>query len=83
MANPKRPRDPNQRAKLIVEIATGESDDPKAPSEKDPAAVELGRRGGLKGGRARANKLSPRERSAIARRAALARWSRETGDAAG
>jgi hypothetical protein len=46
MANPPRPRDPNQRAKLIVDIATGESDEEKAPAEKDPAAVELGRRGG-------------------------------------
>lgn len=57
MSNPKRPRDPNQRGKLIVEIATGESDAAKAPAEKDPAAVALGRRGGLKGGKARAKKL--------------------------
>lgn len=75
MANPKRPRDPNQRAKLIVEIATGESDEPKAPRAKDPAAVELGRRGGLKGGRARASKLEPDQRAAIARNAARTRWS--------
>ena len=46
MANPKRPRDPNQRAKLIVDIVTGESNEPKAPPPKNPAAVELGRRGG-------------------------------------
>jgi hypothetical protein len=59
MANPKRPRDPNERAKLIVDIATGESDEPKAPKAKDPAAVELGRRGG----KARAKKLKPEERS--------------------
>ena len=38
MANPKRPRDPNLRAKLIVDIATGLSDEPRAPAEKDPAA---------------------------------------------
>jgi hypothetical protein len=37
MPNPKRPRDPNQRAKLIVDIAVGESDEPKAPPPKDPA----------------------------------------------
>jgi len=47
---------------------------PRVPSMKDPVAVELGRRGGLKGGRARAAKLSPTERAAIARRAARARW---------
>lgn len=74
MPNPKRPRDPNQRAKLIVDIATGESDESKAPREKDPAAVELGRRGGLKGGRSRAKKLSSEERSTIARKAAQTRW---------
>lgn len=74
MPNPKRPRDSNQRAKLIVDIATGESEEPKAPKPKDPAAVELGRRGGLKGGKARANKLTPEERSELAKRAARARW---------
>jgi len=76
MANPKRPRDPNQRAKLIVDIATGESDEPKAPP-KDSAAAELGRRGGLKGGKARAAKLSPEERSELARKAVRARWSHD------
>ncbi len=81
MANPKRPRDPNQRAKLIVDIATGESDEPKAPDAKDPAAVALGRKGGKKGGRARAAKLSPAQRSEIARRAAAARWRDATGAA--
>ena len=74
MANPKRPRDPNQRAKLIVDIATGESDEPKAPRAKNPAAVELGRLGGAKGGKARATVLSAKKRSEIARRAAQARW---------
>lgn len=51
----KRPRDPNQLGKLIIDIATGQvpDRDPKE-REKDPAAVALGRRGGLKGGRARA-----------------------------
>ncbi len=76
MANPKRPRDPNQRAKLIVDIATGQSDEPKAPTERDAEAVESGRRGGIKGGKARANKLSPKQRSEIAKRAAQARWAR-------
>jgi hypothetical protein len=77
VANPKRPRDPNQRAKLIVDIATGESDAPRAPSPKNAAAVELGRRGGAKGGKARAAKLTPQKRSDIARKAAAARWSRD------
>jgi hypothetical protein len=75
MANPKRPRDPNQRAKLIVDIATGEAKDPEGPA-KDPAAVELGRKGGLKGGKARAEKLSAKQRSEIAKRAAAARWAK-------
>jgi hypothetical protein len=77
MPNPKRPRDPNQRAKLIVDIATGESDEAKAPTPKDPAAVELGRRSGLKGGKARAAKLSTKKKHAIARRAAQVRWDSE------
>ncbi len=74
MANPKRPRDVNELAARLVELAT----DPDATDErddgKDPAAVSLGRRGGLKGGKARAAKLSPEERSAIAKKAAAARW---------
>jgi hypothetical protein len=71
-----RPRDPNQLAKHIVDIATG-GDDVKASKKKDdrdPAAVSLGRRGGLKGGLARAAKLTAEERSAIAKKAALARY---------
>jgi hypothetical protein len=77
MANPRRPRDPNQRAKLIVDIATGESDEPKAPPAKNPAAVESGRVGGLKGGKARAEKLPRTRRREIARKAARARWDRD------
>lgn len=77
MARPRRPRDQNQLGKLIVDLATGQAEEP-APPEKDPAAVELGRRGGLKGGKARAKKLSAKERSEAARKAARARWSRES-----
>jgi hypothetical protein len=70
----KRPTDPNELAAQIVGEATGEIE-PADPEEgKDPAAVALGRKGGLKGGKARAAKLSPEERSAAARRAAEARW---------
>ena len=47
-----------------------------ASPEKDPLAVELGRRGGLKGGKARAKKLSAKKRKQIAQRAARARWKR-------
>ncbi|MFI4990896.1 MAG: histone H1 [Solirubrobacterales bacterium] len=71
----KRPRDPNQLAKLVVDIATGEADDTAPESEKNPAAVELGRKGGLKGGKARASKMTPEQRSESARSAARARWS--------
>jgi hypothetical protein len=70
----KRPRDPNQLAKLIMDIATGEADDKPSESDKNPAAVELGRKGGLKGGKARAASMTPEERSAAAKRAAAARW---------
>lgn len=67
------PRDPNQRARAILDIALGESDAELAP-EKDPRAVELGRQGGLKGGKARAAKLTPERRSEIAKKAAQKRW---------
>lgn len=76
---PKRPRDLNQWAKRMVDIATGAAQEPPAnPGTKDALAVELGRRGGVKGGAARAKKLSAEERAAISRKAAKARWSRET-----
>jgi hypothetical protein len=58
--HPKRPRDPNQLAKSIIDIATGQKPDrDPMPEEqgKDPAAVALGRKGGLKGG---AGRLGPR-----------------------
>lgn len=72
----KRPRDANQLAKLIADIATGEAELPKTDEGKDPAAVALGRKGGLKGGKARAAKLSATKRAAIAKKAAAARWKR-------
>ena len=74
----KRPRDLNQWAKHMVDIATGEVEDiepvPQPDPDKDPAAVTLGRKGGLKGGRARANSLSQAERKKIAQDAANKRW---------
>ena len=75
----KRPRDPNQLAKLIVDIATGDVEDREPTPEeqgKDPAAVSLGRRGGLKGGKARAASMTPKRRAEIARKAAETRWKR-------
>jgi hypothetical protein len=71
----KRPRDPNQLGKLVVDIAVGEIEDrPPTPEEqgKDPAAAALGK----KGGKARAEKLSEAERRKIAKRASQARWGR-------
>jgi len=72
----KRPRDLNTLARSIVDEATGEAPPPEPEPEKDPAAVELGRRGGLKGGKARAAKLSAERRADIAKKAAEARWQR-------
>lgn len=74
MKHPKRPRDTNQLAHMIAQLATGELADVKTDDGKDPAAVALGRKGGLKGGKARAEKLTPKQRSAIAKKAAAARW---------
>ena len=70
----KRPRDVNVLAKLIADVATGQAEPPKTEEGKDPAAVALGRKGGLKGGKARAESLSDRRRKQIAKKAAQARW---------
>jgi hypothetical protein len=71
----KMPRDPNLRAKMTLDLMTGEVQvEPEPERVKDPAAVELGRKGGLKGGKRRAEKLTPERRSEIARKAAIARW---------
>jgi hypothetical protein len=72
---PKRPRDTSQLAKFIVDLATGQIEE-KTEDGKNPAAVALGRLGGLKGGKARAKRLSPSERREIASRAASARWKK-------
>jgi hypothetical protein len=77
MRPPKRPRDPNQLGKFIVDVATGEVPDRlPTPEEqgKDPAAVSRGRLGGAKGGKARAVALPKRRRVAIAKNAARSRW---------
>ena len=72
----KRPRDLNVLAATIMAEATGEVK-PEEKSQKNPAAVELGRLGGLKGGKARAEKLTPKQRKEIAKKAAKARWGNQ------
>lgn len=85
--HPKRPADFNQRAYQVFQEAVGEVPidptplDPIRPDkpperEKDPAAVALGRKGGLKGGRARAEKLTADQRSQIGKSAAAKRWKK-------
>ena len=71
-------KDMNQLAKSIVDQTIGK-DQPETDDQpkKNPAAVELGRRGGLKGGKARAEKLTPEERSKIAKKAAQKRWKKD------
>ena len=71
---PMRPRDPNQLAKLIVDIATGETEDTVSNSKKHPK--RKGRAGGLKGGKARARHLTDEQRQDIARLAARVRWKK-------
>lgn len=71
----KRPTDTNQLAKKIVDIATDESNDKAVPEgDLKSAAALLGRKGGLKGGKARAKSLTKQERHDIAKKAAAARW---------
>lgn len=77
MKKPKRPRDTNQLAKSIVDIATGDADDKPVDDGKNPAAVALGRLGGQKGGKARAKNLTAEQRSDIAKKAAKSRWKKD------
>ena len=71
----KRPRDFNQMAKLVVDIASGEVEDTVSPKKRDPGSVR-GRTGGIKGGEARAMALSAEQRTDIAKHAASKRWTR-------
>ncbi len=80
MVKKKTPADVNQLAKFIVDQATKEksTEEPKPPERgKNAAAVALGRLGGLKGGKARADKLTPEQRKEIAKKAAEKRWSKK------
>ena len=74
-----RPRDPNELAYRVMLESTGQAPKTEPPlvKLKNPAAVALGRLGGLKGGAARAAALGPKKRSAIAAKAAKARWEKE------
>lgn len=79
MSHSRNPSDTNQLAAFIVGQATS-TDHAKSDQNvttKDPAAVALGRKGGLKGGKARAEKLSPARRKEIAKKAAKSRWKKQ------
>lgn len=76
MTTPKRKRDTNQLAKQIVDLSTGEVNEPDIYKGKNPAAVELGRLGGKKGGKARADSMTPERRKEIAQKAAEKRWKK-------
>jgi hypothetical protein len=70
-------QDLNERAFSIVHQLTGEGPKPKPNAGKNPAAVALGRLGGLKGGKARAKSLSAKQRRESAKKAAVARWAKK------
>ena len=72
----KRPTDPNELAKQLVDEVAGDAPPFDPDAGKDPAAVALGRKGGLKGGKARAAKMTAEQRSEAARKAAAARWDK-------
>lgn len=76
MKKPKRPKDANQRAKFILDLATSEVREPDSDYGKNPKAVKSGRMGGLKGGKARASKLTAARRKEIAKKAAEKRWKK-------
>ena len=71
-------KDVNQIAAEILAAAIGQPSEETAKGEKNPAAVALGRLGGLKGGKERAKRLSAAKRSEIAKKAAHARWGKRS-----
>ncbi len=73
----KRPRDLNQLAAAIINAATDEAAPAPVNDGKDPAAVALGRKGGLKSGKARVAVLTPERRKEIAQQAVAARWGKQ------
>lgn len=75
MPSTARPKlDLSQLGKRILDEATGDAPKTKPPAQKNAAAVELGKLGGVKGGASRAAKLTPKQRSEIAKKAAQTRW---------
>ena len=70
------PSDVNQRAQQIAKLLTGEEEEPKAAERSEVSAYlsEIGRKGGLKGGKERVAKLSQSRRKAIAKKAAQSCW---------
>ena len=76
---PKRPRDPAQLAKLMIDIASGEVED-REPTDigKNETRRLAGRKGGLAGGKARASKMTAEQRRQIARKAAQKRWTKDS-----
>jgi hypothetical protein len=74
----RRPRDVNELASRLVDEATGAAPKYDPDEGKDPAAVALGRKGGLKGGKARAASMTPEQRKEAAKKAAQARWKRDS-----
>jgi hypothetical protein len=70
------PRDPNELAKYILDVTTGDAEKIEPP-KKDPAAVALGRRGGQASAKTRSQRLTPAKRKAIAKKAAKTRWAKK------
>jgi len=74
---PKAPRDINQNAHRTMLLATGQAEPDEKPDTRNPAAVALGKLGGAKGGKARAKKLTKKQRVEIATIGASARWKKK------
>jgi len=74
--HPARPRDPNQNAKMIMELATGERTEPALNGHSNQKLIDRARSGGLKGGNARADSLTSEQRKEIAQKAAKKRWGK-------
>ncbi len=77
MKKVKLPTDPNKKAKAILDLITDEDRNKDETEGKNPAAVALGKLGGLKGGKARAQSLTAKQRSEIAKKAAAKRWAKK------
>jgi len=74
-----KPKDTQQLARSVLDAIAADAEPKKPVKEKNPAAVALGKLGGLKGGKARADSLSAAKRKAIAKKAAQSRWSKHNG----